>query len=100
MRARVPGTPARAWIIEGIVPAGAVVAITDLDDPPPDELIAGGVDVVLRLHDRGEMSDDQPVLLSAHWRPGLWPGEKPPAPIWVRHVAGRGFVPVGEGEAA
>lgn len=78
------------WLLEGAIPAGAIVGITDLDDPEPAELIARGFDVVMRLHGRGEMLDG-PVLLSWHWREGLVPGHEPPAPIWIRREPGQGF---------
>jgi len=95
---RVPGTPAQRWVIRGLIPAGAIVAVTDLDDPPPDELIAAGVDVVLRLHASGAMTE-APVLLEAVWRPGLVPALEPPAPFWVQRL-GDDIVRVDEGLAA
>lgn len=90
--------PARGWLIEGLIPAGVVFTVADLDDPPPDEIIAAGFDVVLYLHDRGAI-DELPVLLSVHWRPGLMPGLEPPAPFWIRRSA-HGFEPVTEATAA
>lgn len=93
------------WLIEGLVPAGALVTVADLDDPTPEELLAGGIDVVLLLHDTGDgaFRAGRPIRFSVHWRPGL-PGElgcDPPAAFWVRFDAGRaGFVRVDEPEAA
>jgi hypothetical protein len=89
--------PQREWIVKGLIPAGAVVAIADLDDPSPDEILAAGCDVVLLLHDRGAI-DDRPVLFEVRWRPGLMPGHKPPDPFCIRRN-GDGFAPVRE-EAA
>ena len=80
------------WLVEGLIPTGATVAVADLDDPEPSELIAQGFDVVLYLHSRGAM-DDGPVLLRAVWRPGLVPGQQPPAPFRVR-LTPAGFVRV------
>lgn len=81
-----------AWLVDGLIPAGAIVAVADLDDPPPSALIAGGADVVMLLHDRGAIGGE-PVQLSVHWRPGLVPGHQPPPPLWIRFT-GAGFVRV------
>jgi hypothetical protein len=70
------------WLLGDAIPTGAVIGITDLDDPEPGVLLAEGYDVVVRLHGYGEMLDG-PVLLSWHWRKGLAPGHRPPEPIWV-----------------
>jgi hypothetical protein len=75
------------WLIEGLIPAGAIVTIADLDDPTPEELLARGFDVVIYLHGRGAM-DGGPVLQSVHWRDGLAPGHEPPAPFWIQLVGG------------
>lgn len=98
MEKEAPVDLGRGWAVEGLIPAATVVAVADLDDPPPDELIAAGVDVVLRLEARGELTD-VPVRLSAHWRRGLMPGHEPPKPIWIRRV-GHQLVAVPGGEAA
>lgn len=93
------------WVIDGVVPAGVIAALADLDDPSPATLLENGFDVVLRMHARGAM-DDAPVLFSTHWRDGLLPGVEPPAPFWVRFDPARGgFVRVEDdhdaaGEAA
>lgn len=101
-RARVPATLSRPsepfWLIEGVAPSGAVIAIVDLDDPPADELLANGVDVVLMLHDRGTMTR-KPVLLEVRWRNGLVPGCDPPEPFWITRTS-RGFVRLAEGVAS
>jgi hypothetical protein len=76
-----------------LIPAGAIVAIADLDDPEPAELLRRGFDVVLYLYGRGAM-DDGSILLRAVWRPGLVPGRRPPAPFRVR-LTPAGFVRVG-----
>lgn len=86
------------WLVEGLIPAGAIAALADLDDPSPSTLLAAGFDVVLRLHARGEMTGG-PVLLSCHWRRGLVPGCEPPEPSWIRQGP-EGFVNVDTGEAA
>src|SRR5438132_629150 len=76
--------PATQWLVEGLIPRGAIVAIADLDDGSPEHILADGCfDVVLYLHDRGAM-DTRTVLFSAHWRDGLVPGWEPPAPFWIR----------------
>jgi hypothetical protein len=64
---------AARWLIEGLIPAGAVVGIADLGDGSPEDILALGFDVVIYLHGRGEM-DDGPVLLDVRWRPGLVQG--------------------------
>jgi hypothetical protein len=74
------------------------MTIADLDDPPPDELIASGVDVVLRLHGRGAMTD-RPVRLEVVWKPGLVPGEDPPPAVWIRW-SGDGYELAGGENAA
>jgi hypothetical protein len=66
-----------------VIPAGAVATITDLDDPPADELHAAGVDVVMLYRDCGGLGPD-PVRVEVSWRPGLVPGHEPPAPFWIR----------------
>lgn len=71
------------WLMQGFIPAGARVVITDEDDPEPRHYIVLGYDVVLRLHGRGAM-DTEPVLLTAHWRKGLVAGHRPPEPMWIR----------------
>jgi hypothetical protein len=86
------------WLVEGLIPKGAVVAVTDLDDPEPAELIRRGVDVVLFLHGRGAMRE-APVLLAVHWRAGLVPEHEPPKPFWIR-PGSKGFEPVPEETAA
>lgn len=100
-RARIPGRrrdPVE-WLVEGVVPASATVAVTDLDDPEPAELIRRGYDVVVRLYGRGAMLDG-PVLQRVVWRPGLVPGRRPPAPFYVvRTPAGFERVDVREGAA-
>lgn len=86
------------WLIEGLIPrAGAIVAVADLGDPEPAELIRLGADVVFYLYGRGAM-DDAPVLLRVVWRPGLVPGRKPPPPFRVR-LTPTGFVRVEEAAA-
>ncbi len=81
-----------------MVPAGAIVTITDLDDPPAETLLRSGIDVVIRLHGRGSM-DDAPVKLTVHWRSALVPGHHPPPPFWIR-FNGREFVRADDGTAA
>jgi hypothetical protein len=91
-RARPPG----GWLLEGALPTGVVAALCDLDDPTPPALLENGFDVVLQLAGRGAMTD-RPVLLTVHWRDGLLPGLRPPAPFWVRFdAAAGGFVRVVE----
>jgi hypothetical protein len=87
------------WLVENLIPEGALVAITDLDDPEPDKLIRQGIDVVIFLHERGAISA-MPVLLSVHWRAGLAPGHEPPEPFWIRRSGGFGFERVEEATAA
>ncbi len=77
-------------VIDGLIPGGVIAALADLDDPSPKTLLAAGFDVVIRLHDRGDMKDE-PILLTCHWRPDLVPGCNPPEPIWVR-IGPEGFV--------
>ncbi len=86
------------WVIDGLIPSGAIAAVADLDDPPPRTLLEAGFDVVIRLHDRGEMSDG-PVLLTCHWRRDLVPGREPPEPCWTRQEPD-GWINVETGEAA
>jgi hypothetical protein len=85
------------WLVEGLIPAGAIVTFADLDDPPPQELLARGIDVVLYVHDRGPASE-RPVLFSCHWREGLVPGHEPPKPFWIKRV-GDGYVRIEEAAA-
>ena len=90
------------WLVEGLLPAGATLTVTDLDDPDPDVLIARGYDVVLRLHDSGDEKCEAgvPILFTVHWRPGLVPGQEPPPAFWVRFDPTRGLVRVNAPEAA
>jgi hypothetical protein len=89
-------TPTR-WLIEGLVPAGAIVGIADAEDGTPQEILDQGFDVVLHLSEH-ELTTG-PVLMTVLWRDGLVPGRRPPAPFWVRFT-GHGFVRVDESEAA
>jgi hypothetical protein len=94
-RPRPPGE----WVIDGVLPTGALAALADLDDPSPQTLLENGFDVVLRLHGRGVM-DDRPILFSVHWREGLVPGVEPPAPYRIKFDPERmDFVPVDEAAA-
>jgi hypothetical protein len=85
------------WLIEGLIPAGAIVGICDAEDGTPDEILAQGYDVVMHLSEHNLVA--HPVLMTVLWRDGLVPGHKPPAPFWVRFT-GSGFVRVDESEAA
>ena len=80
------------WLIEGLLPSGALATVADLDDPEPDELLASGLDVVLLLHDSGDQAfhSGAPILFEVRWRDGLVPGHEPPPPFWVRFDLGRG----------
>lgn len=94
------GRPPGGWVIERVLPTGAIAALCDLDDPPSATLLENGFDVVLHLAGRGAMTD-RPVLFTACWREGLVPGRVPPAPFWVRFDrASLNFVRVDEPEAA
>jgi hypothetical protein len=90
--------PEPCWLVEHLVPCGAILAFADPDDPRVEVAFAGGADVVILLHGRGEM-DDGPVLFEPHWQPGLISGWIALAPFWIRRV-GDGSVRVDEGVAA
>lgn len=85
------------WLVTGLIPRGATVAIADTEDGTPEEVLARGYDVVLHLSEYELV--DHPVLLTVLWRDGLVPGCEPPAPMWIRWT-GAGFVMVDEAEAA
>jgi hypothetical protein len=98
-RARVPGMSAgRPQRLDALIPPGSIVYVADLDDPAPEALHAAGIDVVLLLHGRDELTDG-PILLEPIWRPGLVPGRAAPSAFWVRRI-GNGFIRVDEGVAA
>ena len=86
------------WLVEGLLPAGALATISDADDGDPYELLAQGVDVVIHLGSRDpQMLAGDPFLLSVFWRDGLVDGCQPPPPFWVRFdAAAGGFVRVVE----
>jgi hypothetical protein len=84
------------WLVEGLIPTGALVTVADVDDGTPEDVLTQGWDVVIHLG-RREL-DDEPVLLTVLWRDGLVPGHEPPAPFWIRLDRERGtIVPVDEG---
>lgn len=70
------------WLVEGLIPRGAIVAIADLDDPPPEALIERGNDVVLHLAARGRAVAGSEVLLTTYFHERL--GLTPPEPFLVR----------------
>lgn len=70
------------WLFEGLVPRGAIVAIADVEDGTPEQVLARGHDVVLHLSKR-ELTHE-PVLMTVVWRDGLAPGHRPPDPFWLR----------------
>jgi hypothetical protein len=84
------------WLIEGLVPAGALVTITDADDGDPQAMIDAGFDAVLHLGaaDPATLSGE-PFLFTVLWREALVPGRQPPSPFWVRWT-GSGLVRVEE----
>jgi hypothetical protein len=84
------------WLLEGMVPAGAIVAIMDADDGDPQALLDNGFDAVLHIggSDPDTLSG-APFLFSVFWREGLVPGRRPPQPFWMRWT-GAGFVRVEE----
>jgi hypothetical protein len=70
------------WLVDGLIPAGALVTIVDCDDGTPQDALARGFDVVIHLG-RSRL-DDEPTLVTVFWRDGLVPGREPPAPFWIR----------------
>jgi hypothetical protein len=85
------------WLLEGMIPAGAIVVLLDDDDEiDPQAAIKGGADVVIYLHSADpETLNGRPFLFEVRWRDGLVPGRCPPVPVWCRWT-GRGFVRVEE----
>jgi hypothetical protein len=86
------------WLVDGLVPRGALVAIADVSDGTPEDVLARGYDVVMHLG--AVQLGVAPVLLTVVWRPGLVPGCQPPAPFWVAFVPGAGLVRVDAPEGA
>jgi hypothetical protein len=86
------------WVLDGVLPVGAILLVADPTDGTPEEVLAcTGADVVVHFG-RTEL-DEEPVLVTVAWREGLVPGQRPPAPYWIRFDPERfDFVPV-EGAA-
>lgn len=86
------------WALDGLIPAGTLAALADLDDPSPAALLDGGFDVVLLLELRGAPVLGEPVRVRAYYAARL--GLEPPAPFWVRFERGGGLARVDQMEAA
>ena len=78
---------ARPWVLDEILPAGTRVELACLDDDVA-AMLAGGADIVLLLHCRGDLGAG-PVLAELRWRPGFLPGSRRPGPIWISPAASR-----------
>jgi hypothetical protein len=84
------------WLLENLVPAGALVTIMDSGDGDPQAALDAGFDAVLYLHSADpETLNGRPFLFEVRWREGLVPGRRPPPPFWLRW-SGSGFERVAE----
>jgi hypothetical protein len=84
------------WLIQDMVPTGAIVTIMDEGDGPAQAALNAGFDAVLYLHSADpETLNGKPFLFEVLWRDGLVPGRRSPAAFWVRWT-GSGFERVEE----